>query len=120
MSILYSKTSKKFYNHIKFWKSIMNRRCSIKKTLLKNFAIFTGKHLCWSLFLNKNIIKKRLRQKWILDNTAKFLRTASESFSFYVSSNVFLQKQKNIASYIGSEEDVFSKTKQKNTILKLR
>ena len=52
--ILYPKTSKEFYNHIKLWKSIMNRRCSIKKTLLKNFAIFTGKHLRWSIFFNKD------------------------------------------------------------------
>ena len=34
---------------------------------LKNFANFTGKHLCWSLFFNKvsfersaNLLKKRL------------------------------------------------------------
>ena len=27
-----------------------HQRCSIKKALLKNFAIFTEKHLCWSLF----------------------------------------------------------------------
>ena len=27
--------------------------CSIKKAVLKNFAIFTGKHLGWSLFLIK-------------------------------------------------------------------
>ena len=27
-----------------------HRRCSIKKTVLKNFAIFTRKHLRWSLF----------------------------------------------------------------------
>ena len=27
------------------------QRCSIKKAVLKNSAIFTGKHLCWSLFL---------------------------------------------------------------------
>ena len=25
--------------------------CSIEKAVLKNFAIFTGKHLCWSLSL---------------------------------------------------------------------
>ena len=30
-----------------------HQRCSIKKALLKNIAIFTGKHLCWSLFLIK-------------------------------------------------------------------
>ena len=32
-------------------------RCSIKKGVLKNFAKFTGKHLCQSLFFN-NFIKK--------------------------------------------------------------
>ena len=40
------------------------RRCSVKKDVLRNFAKFTGKHLCQSLFLNKvagtacNFIKK--------------------------------------------------------------
>ena len=33
--------------------SIPKRRCSIKKTDLKNLAIFTGKHLCCSLFLTE-------------------------------------------------------------------
>ena len=28
-----------------------HRRCSMKTAVLKNFAIFTGKYLCWSLFL---------------------------------------------------------------------
>ena len=28
-------------------------RCSLKKYVLKNFANFTGKHLCWSFFLIK-------------------------------------------------------------------
>ena len=28
-----------------------HRRCSTKKAILENFAIFTGKHLYWSLFL---------------------------------------------------------------------
>ena len=125
MSSLYPKTSKESYHHIKFRKSIMNKRCSIKKTLLKNFAMFTGKHLCWNLCFNKNaglqtcnFIKKRLQHRCFLDNTAKFLRTAIlrnicerlllRVFPFM---NVILHEQ--ITSYIGSEEDVFSKTKQK-------
>ena len=29
------------------------QRCSVKKGVLKNFAKFTGKHLCQRLFLNK-------------------------------------------------------------------
>ena len=35
---------------------------------LKNFAIFTGKHLCWILFL-------RLQRRCFPVNIAKFLRT---------------------------------------------
>ena len=30
-----------------------HQRCSVKKGVLKYFAIFTGKHLCWSFFLIK-------------------------------------------------------------------
>ena len=29
------------------------QRCSVKKGVLRNFAKFTGKHLCQSLFFNK-------------------------------------------------------------------
>ena len=32
--------------------------CSIKKGVLKNFANFTGKHMCWILFKVCNFIKK--------------------------------------------------------------
>ena len=35
--------------------------CSIKKAVLKTFAIFTGKHLSWSLFFD--FIKKRLQHR---------------------------------------------------------
>ena len=31
----------------------VTRKCSIKKGVLRNFAEFTGKHLCQSLFFNK-------------------------------------------------------------------
>ena len=30
-----------------------HRRCSVKKTVLKNFGKFTAKHLCQNLFFNK-------------------------------------------------------------------
>ena len=42
-----------------------SRRCSVKKGVLKNFAKFTGNHLCHSLFLDKvagqvcNLFKKK-------------------------------------------------------------
>ena len=52
--------------------------------VLKNVAIFTGKHLCWSLFLMKlqafkayNFIKKRLQHTCFPVNIGKYLRSAS-------------------------------------------
>ena len=53
--------------------------------ILKNFAIFTGEHLCWTLFLMRpetfslkacNFIKKRLQHRYFLVNIVNFLRTA--------------------------------------------
>ena len=45
------------------------------KAVLKHFAIFTGKHLCWSLFLIK-FIKKNLQHKCLPVNMARFLRAS--------------------------------------------
>ena len=54
-----------------------------KTGVLKNFAIFTGKNLCWSLFLIKFqdwrptfLFKKRLEGRCFSVNIAKFLRAA--------------------------------------------
>ena len=57
-----------------------HQTCSIKKGDLKNFAKFTGKQLCQSLFLNKGLrpatlLKKRLWHKCLPVNFAKFTRT---------------------------------------------
>ena len=53
-----------------------------KETVLKNFAKFTGKHLCQSLFFNKvaglrpaTLLKKRLWHRWFSVNFATFSRT---------------------------------------------
>ena len=48
-----------------------------KKVVVKNFAIFTGKHLRWSHFLIKRLhfIKKRLQHRCFPVNIAKFSRT---------------------------------------------
>ena len=50
-----------------------------KKDVLTNFASFTRKHLCWSLFLIKfnrnNFIKKRIQYRCFLVKFAKFFRT---------------------------------------------
>ena len=58
-----------------------HRRCSVRKGV-RNFAKFTGKHLCQSLFFNKaeglrpgTLLKKRLWHWCFPENFAKFLRT---------------------------------------------
>ena len=57
-------------------------RCSVKKAFLTNFAKFTEKHLCQSLFFNKvaglrpaTLFKRRLWHKCFPVNFPKFLRT---------------------------------------------
>ena len=43
--------------------------------VFKNYAPFSGKHLCWILFLIKiDFIKKRLQQRCFPMNIAKFLK----------------------------------------------
>ena len=89
MSILYPKTSKEFYHHIKIRKSVMDRRCSIKNLLNKSFkkaskfSITHRKHPCWSLSFNKNAglqacnsIKMRFQHMSFPVNIAKNLRTS--------------------------------------------
>ena len=52
-----------------------------EKDVLRNFAKFTGKHLCQSLFFNKvasgacNLIKKETLAQVFPVNFSKFLRT---------------------------------------------
>ena len=65
-------------------KRLNSRSQMFSKTgALKYFAIFTGKNLCWSLFLIKPqdwrpafLFKKRLQRRHFSLNIAKFLRTA--------------------------------------------
>ena len=59
-----------------------HRRCSVKKSVLRNFTKFTGKHLCQSLLFNKVaglrpaiLLKKRLCHRCFPVNFLKFLRT---------------------------------------------
>ena len=50
-------------------------RGSIKKAALKNFGIFTGIHLCQSIFSGCSFIRKRLWHRGISVNLARLLRT---------------------------------------------
>ena len=62
--------------------SSSHQGCSVRKGVLRNFAKFTGKHLCQVLFYNKvtglgpaTLLKKRLWHRCFPMNFAKFLRT---------------------------------------------
>ena len=65
MSILYPKTSKEFYHHTNFRKSIMNGRCSIKKLFLK-FSQYSRENTCVGVsfliktqaFMPANLLKR--------------------------------------------------------------
>ena len=59
-----------------------HQRCSIRKGVLRNFAKFTGKHLCQSLFFNEvavlrhaTFLKKGLWRRCFPVNFKKILRT---------------------------------------------
>ena len=72
-----------------------HRMCPIKKAFLNHFVIFTGKHLCWGLFLNKfsgyqscNFTEKRPQPRYFLVNIRKFtispiLKNVSERLHFW-------------------------------------
>ena len=62
------------------------RRCSVKKRVLRNFAKFTGKRLCQSLFFNKfatlspaTLLKMRL---WLRCFPSEFCKISRDTFSY--------------------------------------
>ena len=78
-----------------------HQRCSIKRAVLKNFAMFTGKHLCRSPC---NFLKKRLQGCFFCEyceifkntNFEKHLRTtASENTPTVMLSNEICEILKN-------------------------
>ena len=60
----------------------MINRSYVKKGVLKNFTMLTGKHLCWSLFslnapawvFRSEVLKKRLQHSCFPVNIVKFLK----------------------------------------------
>ena len=70
-----------------------------KKTVLKNFAILTGQHLCWRLFLIQNIVKffrapilKNICKRLLLKMFMK-LRKVRNSYFNSTSKNRIFQHQ---------------------------
>ena len=69
------------------WKSLKEVFC--KKDVLRNFAKFTGKHLCQSLSFNKvaclrsaTLLKKRLWHRFFPVNFAEFCKISKNTFSY--------------------------------------
>ena len=107
------------YHQIKFWKIIMNRS-SIKKLLLKILQ-YSHKNSCVGVSLetfSPETLLKWLQHRCFPVNIAKILRTLVLKNICERLFERFATWANNITNNIGSEEDIFSKTKQK-TILKL-
>ena len=76
-----------------------HQRCSVTKSVLKNFAKFRGKHLCQVHFFIKvasptTLLKERPWHRCFPVNFAKFLRTP---FSLNTSGRLLLDKQHFLA-----------------------
>ena len=89
-----------------------------KKAVFKNFAIFTRKRMCRNLCFNKNAglkacsFIKRLKHSCFFSNINKFFRTPIfKNICERLLLRVSLELFPTWANNIGSEEDVFSKTK---------
>ena len=89
-----------FFNILKYRNS--RPQMFLKIVVLKNLAIFKGKHLCWSLFFNKvagltpaTLLKKRLQHRCFLGNIEQFLRTA-----FYIVQLLWLLLKAGSSFYI--------------------
>ena len=92
-SILYPKTFKEFYYHIKFWKSIMNRRCSTRKLFIKLSQRFQPFRIFWDCPEIKHLVPK----SWNTINLSQikvFSFTFEETlkFLFFHSPNFFIYK----------------------------
>ena len=86
-----------------------------KKAVLKNFALFTEKHLCWNLLFNKNaglqnpsFLKRDSNISVFCEHWEIFKNTYFQEYLGTAASEIFTWTFNNI----GSEEDVFSKIKQ--------
>ena len=69
-------TTTQSFNKGQFSFTVQSFADVFKIGVLKTFAIFTGKHLCWSIFLINNFFTKRLQHICFPMNTANFLKTS--------------------------------------------
>ena len=100
-----------------------------KKCVLKNFAKFTGKHLCRSLSLNKvpslwpeTFLKTRLRQRYFSVNFVKILKTPflqnspRELFLLILLWTQRIKKQERIITILFMVDKLFYKNKYQSPL----
>ena len=68
-----------------------HRRCSIKKCVLKNFAIFIGKHLCQSLFLSCHFIEKETLVQRFSCEFSKIFKNTSFTQHLWMTASILQQ-----------------------------
>ena len=88
-----------------------HRRCFVTKVVLRNFAKFTGKSLCQSLFLNKvadltpeTLLKKRLRHR-CFPEVGNFIKKETLAQGFFwefceISKNTFCYRTPPVAASV--------------------
>ena len=76
---------------------VVVQRCSVKKDALENFAKFTGKHLCQSLFFNATLLKKRLWYRSFPMSLVTFLRTLFYRTPLVAASALLRKLLRNVA-----------------------
>ena len=76
-----------------------HRMCSMKKAIFKNFAIFTGKHLFWSLFLIKLHAWRKKMQVFSCGYCEIFKKTYIEEHLWMAASGEFMTPTVLLFSY---------------------
>ena len=101
------------------------QRCSIKKGILKNFAKFTGKHLCQSLFFNKvveqnfNLFKKETLAQVFSCEFCKFFKSIFFTEYIWTTASEWSMSVPSISSnsnleMLSSSDELYKKWRKSN------
>ena len=91
-----------------------HERCSIKNAFLINFAIFTGKHLCWCVGVSSGAtsLKKTLTQMFSDEYCKIFKNTYFEEHLRTAASRYISKKKKKLRLKTKKHEYVMSQTER--------
>ena len=77
--------------HLKILYRSSHRRCSVKKGVPRNFAKFTGKYLCQSLFFNKVAIKKETLSQVFFCDFCEISRNTFFQNTLWTTASVYIK-----------------------------